>query len=88
MKPLCPLKNPSFYGLAYAGYREQLLDLLRLALHAEENGMPPLGEGIEHLLYKKWIHLRDIREFVDAQQVESRIVQELAVQRLSICVPV
>ena len=50
--------------------------------------MPPLGEGIEHLLHKKWIHLRDIREFIDAEQVESLIVHELAVQRLPICVPV
>ena len=57
MKPLCLLKDPSFYGLSYARYREQLLHLLRLALHAEEDGMTSLGERVEHLLHKERVHL-------------------------------
>ena len=48
----------------------------------------PPGKGIEHLLYKKWIHPQGIREFIEAKQVESRIVHELAIQPLSIGIPV
>ena len=57
MKSLYLLEYPPFYGLSYARYREQHLHLIRLALHAEKDGMSFLGERVEHLLHKERIHL-------------------------------
>ena len=66
MDPLGLLKYPALDRLADASDGKQLIHLLRLDLHADQQRGCFLREGVEHLLNKEWVNVRDVRELIDA----------------------
>ena len=84
MDPLGLLEYPALDRLANASDGKQLIHLLRLDLHADQQRGCLFREGVEHLLNKERVNVRDVRKLIDAQEVEAGVVGKLAVQCLAV----